>query len=203
MSMFAAIIFLLAFTPIGYINLGIMEGTTIHVPVIIGSIMLGPARGALLGAMFGLTSLISAHINPSLMSFAFSPFIPVPGSPDGGGNILALLVCFGPRILVGVVPYYTDKLLSRLMWGRMRLISLFTAGVAGSMTNTLLVMHLIFFIFRDAYASVNSVPAAVVYSFVAGIIIGYGIPEAITAGVFTSAVCRALIAYRGRAQQGL
>jgi uncharacterized membrane protein len=203
MSLFAAIIFLLAFTPIGYINLGIMKGTTIHIPVIIGSIMLGPVRGALLGAMFGLTSLINAHINPSVMAFAFSPFVPVPGSPDGGGNALALLVCFGPRILVGVVPYYTDKLLSRLMAGRLRVISLFTAGVAGSMTNTLLVMHLIFFIFRDAYAAVNPVSSATVYSFVAGIIIVHGIPEAITAGVFASAVCRALIAYRSGARQGL
>ncbi|MDR1915014.1 MAG: ECF transporter S component [Synergistaceae bacterium] len=192
-SMFAALIFLLAFNPIGFINLGFMNATTIHIPVIIGSIMLGPVRGALLGALFGLTSLISAHTHPGLMSFAFSPFVPVPGSPDGGGNILALLVCFGPRILVGVVPYYVDKLLNRVT---ARSVSLFTAGIAGSMTNTLLVMHLIYFIFKDAYATAQSVSVTAVYSAVTGIIFTLGVPEAIFAGILTAAVCKALFAYR-------
>ncbi|MDR1472598.1 MAG: ECF transporter S component [Synergistaceae bacterium] len=198
-SMFAAVIFLLAFTPIGFINFGVMKATIVHIPVIIGSITLGPARGALLGALFGLTSLINAHINPSFMSFAFSPIIPIPGSAEGGGNILALLVCFGPRVLVGVVPYYTNKLLSSSR-RTIRLISLSAAGVAGSMTNTLLVMHLIFFIFKDACAAALNIPEAAVYSFVIGVIIGNGIPEAIAAGVFVPAVCHALLAYRRNAR---
>ena len=54
MAMFVAIIILLAFTPIGYIPLGVTRATIIHVPVIIGSIMLGPFAGAFLGAVFGL-----------------------------------------------------------------------------------------------------------------------------------------------------
>ena len=73
-ALFAAIIILMAFIPfLGYINLVVIKATLIHVPVIIGSIILGPKRGAFLGFVFGCTSLINNTINPSLLSFAFSP----------------------------------------------------------------------------------------------------------------------------------
>ena len=73
-AVIAAIIILMAFTPVGYINLVVIKATLIHVPVIIGSVVLGPKKGAFLGFIFGLTSLINNTFNPSLLSFAFSPF---------------------------------------------------------------------------------------------------------------------------------
>ena len=38
LALFAAIILLLAFTPIGYIQLPIIKATIVHVPVILGAI---------------------------------------------------------------------------------------------------------------------------------------------------------------------
>ena len=74
-ALFAAIIVMMAFVPyVGYINLVVIKATLIHVPVIIGSIILGPKKGAFLGFIFGCTSLINNTFNPSLLSFAFSPF---------------------------------------------------------------------------------------------------------------------------------
>ena len=86
LAMFSAIIFLLAFTPIGLIDLPLIKATILHVPVIIGSILLGPKKGAFLGGIFGLTSLIKNTMMPSALSFAFSPFIPVPGTDRGSGT---------------------------------------------------------------------------------------------------------------------
>ncbi|MDR1508465.1 MAG: ECF transporter S component [Synergistaceae bacterium] len=188
-SLFAAIIFLMTFTPIGFINLGFINATIMHVPVIIGSILLGPSIGACLGAMFGLASLIRNTAMPNLLSFAFSPLIPMPGTERG--SLLALAICFIPRILVGVTPWYVHKWLlsirrANTQW---RLTSLFAAGIAGSMTNTLLVMHLIFFMFRDVYASVRGIPVNEAYGLVLSVITVNGIPEAILAGVLASAVC--------------
>ena len=40
--MFLAILLLLALTPLGFITLGPLNSTTMHIPVIIGSIVLGP-----------------------------------------------------------------------------------------------------------------------------------------------------------------
>ena len=68
MAIFAALIVVLAFTPfIGYIPLGFTRATIIHIPVIMGSLMLGPKKGAALGGVFGLTSFINNTINPSYL----------------------------------------------------------------------------------------------------------------------------------------
>jgi uncharacterized membrane protein len=203
MSMFVSIIFIMIFSPIGFIPLPLgMNATIIHVPVIIGSIVLGPRIGAVLGFFFGLGSLIRATVSPTLLSFVFSPLIPFPGTDRG--SAWALLVCFGPRILVGVIPYYVDKFLMKLAsekWrivstGKWRIASTFIAGIAGSMTNTLLVMHLIFLIFGDVYASALNAASEAVYGLILAVIFTHGIPEAIVAGVFTSAVCKALDAIK-------
>ena len=63
-ALFAALIIIMAFTPfLGYIPLGFTRATIIHVPVIIGSILLGPKKGAVLGGIFGLTSFINNTMN--------------------------------------------------------------------------------------------------------------------------------------------
>jgi uncharacterized membrane protein len=192
--MFAAIIFVMTFSPIGFIPLGAMNATIIHVPVIIGAIVMGPRIGAFLGFLFGLASLIRATISPNLLSFVFSPLIPIPGTDRG--SLWALLICFGPRILVGVVPYYVDRFLKNFaaLGGKWRMASTFIAGVAGSMTNTLFVMSLIFFLFKDAYASATGAAADLVYGMIMSVIFVHGIPESLVAGIFTSAACRALYA---------
>ena len=57
-ALFGAIIVLLAFTPfLGYIPLGFTRATIIHIPVIIGSLLMGPKKGAVLGLVFGATAL--------------------------------------------------------------------------------------------------------------------------------------------------
>jgi len=58
MALLVAIILLMAFTPIGYIKTFGLEITLIVVPVTVGAITLGPAAGAVLGAVFGITSFI-------------------------------------------------------------------------------------------------------------------------------------------------
>lgn len=112
LAMFTAILFLLTFTPIGMIDLPIIKATVLHVPVIIGALLLGPKKGAFLGGMFGLASLLKNTLVPNLSSFAFSPLIPVPGLDRG--SPWALVVCFVPRILVGVTPWLVYTLLQAL-----------------------------------------------------------------------------------------
>ena len=197
-ALFAGIIVLLAFTPIGFINLVVIKATIIHVPVIIGSILLGAKRGAILGFCFGLTSFFTTYMAPSLLSFAFNPMIPVPGTPRG--SFWAIVICFVPRILVGVVPYYVYRLMQRLLAKRPKgeYISLTLAGILGAATNTALVMSLINFLFKDAFAAAKDIPVTAVTGAVLGIVAANGIPEAIVAAVLTVAVCRPLLLFRRR-----
>ncbi len=189
-AIFIAIIFLFAFTPFGFINLGIIKATLIHIPVIIGSIVLGPKLGALLGGVFGGTSLLINTISPSLLSFAFSPFLPVLGTNQT--SFWSLFVCFVPRILVGIIPYYVFQFFERRKVSRK--ISLGLAGLCGSLTNTLLVMNLIYFIFKDAYAQAKGITLGQnVYPAVLAVILANGIPEAIVAIFATIAVGNVLL----------
>ena len=192
-ALFAALIIILAFTPfLGYIPLGFTRATIIHIPVIIGCLMLGPKQGAILGFVFGLTSLINNTINPTATSFVFSPFYEL-GEIHGG--IGSIIICFIPRILVGVVPYYVYHGLRKILKdGKTQMaVSLGAAGLAGALTNTLLVMNLIFVFFKDAYASANNVASGAVYSFILTIIGINGIPEAIVAAILTALIGRILL----------
>lgn len=184
MAIFSALIVVLAFTPfIGYIPLGFTRATIIHIPVIIGALILGPKKGAVLGGVFGLTSFINNTINPTVTSFVFTPIYSL-GEYSGG--IGSIIICFVPRILIGVIPFYVYHLVKKCSKNDgVSSIGLVLAGLSGALTNTLLVMNLIFVFFRDAYASANGVAAEAVYSFILGIIGVNGVPEAIVAAVIT------------------
>lgn len=193
-SLFAGIIFLLAFTSIGYIQLGFIKATIIHIPVITGSILLGPKKGAFLGFLFGVTSLVSNTLTPGILSFVFSPLISVPGTDSG--SLAALIICFLPRILVGVVPYYVYRLFHSLWKEKMNLLSFAVAGIAGAAVNTLLVMHGIYILFHASYAAALKLPSASAYKAVLAVILTNGVPEALVAGIVVSALCRALVSNR-------
>ena len=193
-AVIAAIIIIMAFVPyVGYINLVVIKATIIHVPVIIGSVLLGPKKGAFLGFIFGATSLVNNTFNPSLLSFAFSPFY-------SGGNLWSLVICFVPRILVGVVPYFVHRGIMKLAKEKKaaQYIALPAAGVAGALVNTLLVMNLIYFCFSRTFAAAKNIAVSAVYDVILGIIAANGIPEAIAAALLTLAVGRALLRFMAR-----
>lgn len=190
-AMFLAIMILLAVTPLGFIPIGPINATTMHIPVIVASIILGPRLGAFLGGTFGLISLIRSTFIPTPLSFVFSPFIPVIGTDQGSWK--ALIVALIPRILIGVVPYFVYKGIQRLTKNKVSPLSLFLAGIAGSLTNTILVMNLIYFLFQQDYAQVLGTNINAVYSAVLAVIFTSGVPEAIVAGLVTVAVSTVLL----------
>lgn len=197
LALFTAIVLLLAFTPFGLIDLPIIKATILHVPVIIGSVVLGPKKGGFLGFVFGLTSLIKNTTAPSLLSFAFSPFIPLPGV--GKGSILAIVICFVPRILVGITPYFTVKGIEAVVQklsGRknkaIRSVATTVSAVVGAFTNTIFVMGMIYLFFKEPYAAANAIPVETVLSVILGIVGTNGVPEAVVAAVIVTPVCIAL-----------
>ena len=151
MAAFIAIMMIMTVVPVlGFIPLGFMNATIIHIPVIVGSILLGPKKGAVLGFFFGLTSMWkNTALMPNLTSFVFTPFLTMPNGESGG--IRSVIICMVPRILIGVVAYYVYRGVSKI-WKKRKKLALAAAGVAGSITNTILVMNLIYFLFGSTYA---------------------------------------------------
>ena len=189
---FAAIIILMAFTPLGFIPLPFIKMTIIHIPVILGAVLLGPKYGAFLGFLFGLTSMINNTITPAITSFTFTPFYPVPGT--GKGTPLAFLVCFLPRILVGILPYFAFRGMKKLLKGKTAdVVPLAVSGIAGAMTNTIGVMGLIYLLFKDAYAAARGITAEAVGGVVLGIVGFNGVIEAIGAAILVAAIGKVLM----------
>lgn len=195
-SLLTALIFILAFVPFaGYIRIPVLaiQVTTVHIPVIIGSIILGPKYGAFLGGCFGLTSLINNTAQPGITSFVFSPFIEV--GEGLGGSPLSLIICFVPRILSGIVPYFVYIGMQKIMKKNRQPhpASLMISGVAGSMTNTLLVMGMIYLFFGKEWAAAKNIAYEAVLGIIGSVVLINGTIEAFIAAVFSSAVCLAIL----------
>ncbi|MDO9087089.1 MAG: ECF transporter S component [Anaerolineaceae bacterium] len=119
-----AITILLGVTHWGFIPwFGGISLTIMHVPVIIAAILEGPIVGLGVGLIFGIFSMIQAAVAPSS-----------PADVWFTNPLLAVL----PRLFIGPVAYFVWKLLERIP-----VVGLIVAGVAGSLTNTILVLGVI------------------------------------------------------------
>lgn len=182
-----AIEMILNFTPLGLIPLGFMNATTLHIPVIIGAIFLGPIGGGILGASFGVLSVITNTIRPNITSFVFSPFITISNT---SGNFTSLITAIVPRILIGVVSYYVYKWISKKCKNKVTAYAL--AALAGSLTNTILVMGSIYVFFGTAYAAAKGLAFEALFGVILSIVGINGIPEAIVAAIVVSTICKVL-----------
>ena len=179
---------MLANTPLGMIQLPVIKATTVHIPVILGAILLGPSAGAILGGVFGICSLVSNTMAPTLLSFAFSPFMSTTGIP---GALKAIWISVGCRVLIGLASGWLWKLLERLKVNQN--ISLLLTGFVGSMVNTVTVMGSIYFLFAQQYAQAREVGVTAVWGLIMGTVTAAGIPEAIAAAVLVIALGKVLI----------
>ncbi len=187
-ALMAAIVIVLANTPLGMIQLPVIKATTVHIPVIIGAILLGPWAGAILGAVFGVCSLISNTMAPTLLSFAFSPFMSTTGIP---GALKAIWISVGCRILIGVIAGWLWIALEKIKMNHLAALPI--VGFAGSMVNTVAVMGSIYILFAQQYAEAREVAVSAVWGLIIGTVTASGIPEAIAASILVLALGKALI----------
>ncbi|MDR3344103.1 MAG: ECF transporter S component [Oscillospiraceae bacterium] len=141
---------LVCFTPLGSIPIGPLVATLSHIPVIFAAVLLGTGAGAGIGFFFGLFSfLVFSFQLPGPISFLFTPLYPVPGTDSG--SALSLLICFVPRILIGVTAGLVHTALSKKL---PQPIAISAAAVIGTLTNTLLVVGGIYLFFAADLAAV-------------------------------------------------
>lgn len=192
-ALMAAIVIVLANTPLGMIQLPVIKATTVHIPVIIGAVLLGPLAGGILGGVFGICSLVSNTMAPTLLSFAFSPFMSTTGLP---GVLKALWISVGCRILIGVVSGWLWKLFEKIHLNQT--IALPITGFVGAMVNTVTVMGSIYLLFAQQYAQAQNVGITAVWGLIMGTITASGIPEAIASAVLVLALGKVLLRFMKR-----
>ncbi|MCI9671987.1 MAG: ECF transporter S component [Lawsonibacter sp.] len=189
MALFIAIQLFLNLSGIGLIPLPVIKGTTLHIPVIVGAVILGPMAGGILGGVFGLCSIWNNTMSPALLSFALSPYIAAQ-ELGAAGAAKSLWIALGCRILIGVVAGWLWIGLKRLKVNDFAALPI--VGAAGAMTNTILVMGSIYLLLSPEYAAAKGIAMDAVLGAVLGVIGSSGVVEAIGAVILVTAICKAL-----------
>ncbi len=145
----------------------------IFLPTIVTSIIQGPKSGAVMGALAGFITLLRALLAPaSPLDYLF----------------LNPLVAILPRIFVGVVPYYIFILFNSLI--KTKTVALLIAGVSGALTNTVLVILMLYAVYSKEIVSISSEfgIGTTFASFVIFLISTSALIESSVAGIGTAAV---------------
>jgi uncharacterized membrane protein len=155
-----AISCLLGITHWGFIPwFGGISITIMHIPVIIGAVLEGPFVGAMIGLIFGVFSMIQAAVAPT-----------APADVWFTNPLLAVL----PRLFIGPVAWLFWSALKR--W---QIPGLIASGIAGSLTNTFLVLGMIGVLGYLPWAAIGP------------IIVANGLPEAGVAAILVLIVVAA------------
>lgn len=129
MGLLTAILVVMSFTPLGYLNIGPLSITLNIIPVAIAALTMGPVGGAAAGAVFGLTSFLQC-VGIGLPSpFGVALF--------GINPIFTIITCFVPRILDGFLLGYINKFVSDVSNS---IVSSFITGFAAALLNTVFFM---------------------------------------------------------------
>jgi len=183
MALFVAIILLLMFTPLGYITIGPIAATTIQMPVIIGAVLMGPAAGAALGFIFGVSAVLKVLMMPGTDIFATT----------------ILNYQFFLYVVIAVVPRFFMGWLSGLLGAALckglskaKTVAYGITGFVGSMLNTVFYLGALWLLASGIVAEFYGIDISGVGSLVLAVATTAGIPEAIVSCVVVAAVCRAL-----------
>ena len=191
-AMMVAVTLVLANTPLGLIRMPFLTATTLHIPVIIATLVLGLEAGVVTGLVFGVNSLISNLTNASF----FAPFFINP------------LVSVLPRVLFPAAVYVIAKgvkhVTGRFSWGKAA--AYICASALGTALHTAMVMGMIYLLnaqkIADMLISGAGVPQAIaergVGMGVAVLGVTNGVPEMIVAAIIAPVIALALDKAMGR-----
>ncbi len=161
----------LTFTSLGFIMIPPISITLLHIPVIIGAILMGPSAGGILGLAFGLLSMLKASTAAaSPADMAFSPFL-------SGSPLSSVVMCILPRVLLGVIAGGLYLLLSRKVKGDA--VSMGVSAVAATFLHSMMVLGLLSLLFQ-------ALPLKDVIAALIGV---NCLLEMLAAAVVTAAVC--------------
>ncbi len=178
MGLFTAIIFLMGFTPIGYLKVGVIEITFLTVPVVLGAMLFGAKAGAFLGLMFGITSFIQC--------FGMSAF----GSTLLGINpLFTAVVCIVSRVLMG---WLTGLIFEG--FEKKKKTGVFAFGftsLCGALLNTIFFVGLLILCFWNT-EFIQSIANGSLLGFISAIVGINGVVEAIVVTILGTAIGKVL-----------
>ena len=168
LGLLSALLVIMVFTPLGMIPLGPISITLVHIPVLLGLFIEGPAVGVLLGLFFGLLSCFRAFVAPATL---LSPFFQNP------------LVSVLPRVLFPLFGWLVLTLLKKKVKNPKVLYAL--SGLGASVFHTVCVLGMLMLlhgqqILAAVHQSIHQFANSGLLPFIlAAIALPNGVPEAV------------------------
>lgn len=183
LALLMAIILVMAYTPLGYLNTPWgFPITLIVIPVAVGSIVMGPKAGTFLGLVFGLTSFAKTFGGTGL-----GPVM-LDANPFG-----FFILCVVPRVFVGLLPGLVYQVLKRFV--KLRILSQALCCFLTPVFNTVLYMSTLWLLFSDTwlgYTGNEGSGFSLLMLMLSGVAVN-GLVEAATCLLIGTAVSKALI----------
>ncbi len=181
LALLIAVILVMSFTPLGYLQIGPLSMSLLTIPVAIGAITMGPVDGLILGIVFGLTSLFNAMSGASAMGTAMFSI-----SPFG-----CFVVCVVARALMGLCAGLVYQGLSKVNSSKDK-INYCVSGLLAAFFNTLFFMGslCIFFYSSDYVQSlVTALHVSNPIMFIIVLVGFQGVMEMVLCSIVSTAVC--------------
>lgn len=176
-AILTALIVLMAFTPIGYLQIGVVKMTFIMIPVAVGAITLGEKSGAFLGLVFGITSFIQCF---GLDLFGTTLF--------GINPLYTFIMCIVPRVLMGYLCGVIYKLVAR----KKKKFVLVFASFLAPVLNTTFFMSLLLLFFGESDYIMGIRNGAELLPFLVAFVGLNGVMEIVTTTVIAPPVASAV-----------
>ena len=166
----SAIVIILSLSPIGFIPLGPVRITTVHIPIILIALIEKPTVSFFVGLIFGLFSFFQLLSGISPLSFMF----------------INPMVSILPRALIGIGTYYTFIFVKKYI---KNIFNVVFASMVGTMINTFGVLSMAYiFCSNQIYEVLKINPA----KFLFGVAISNGIPEIIVCSILVPMIYKSL-----------
>ncbi len=176
-ALLTALIVLMAFTPIGYLQIGVVKMTFIMIPVAVGAITLGEKSGAFLGLVFGITSFIQCF-GLDLFGTALLQINPV----------YTFIMCMVPRVLMGYLCGVIYKLIAR----KKKKIALVFASFMAPVLNTIFFMSLLMLFFGNSNYIMGIRNGAELWPFLVAFVGLNGVMEIVSTTIIAPPVASAI-----------
>ena len=184
LGLLTAILFVMSYTPLGYLKIFGIEITFNVIPVAIAAIALGASGGATVGAVFGLTSFLQCLQGTSAFGATLLGINPV----------FTAILCFLPRILSGLVSGAVHKPLTAKLGKK---LPCFITGFLSAFLNTVFFMSVLIILFGKSDYIVSMRGGANLIVFVCTFVGINAIFEMLASTIISGAVGNAL--YKAKA----
>lgn len=182
LGLMIAVLVLMSYTPLGYLNIGPLAITFNMIPVAIAAIACGPLGGAVLGAVFGLTSFgqcigIGGVSAMGATLFSISP-------------VLAFIQRFVPRFLDGWLLGYLFRWLCKAT--KNTTLAGYITGFLSAFLNTVFFMVALVVLFGNTDYVKNLIGGRNIIVFICAFVGVNAICEMISATILTGVISVAL-----------